>query len=362
MPHMSGGKAGGRMLPRTIGTHRAWLFACLAAFILATLVTAVAMAQSTGPTTSIFLDGEHGNSGWFRSDVRVTLNVTDSGGLGINRTEYNFNGSESGWRLYTGPFNITKEEMTAVYYRSIDNGSQVEPTKLTLISIDKTPPTLTYVLTPAPNANGWSTQDTQLHYEASDAVSGVANRPADMTLSNEGVYTGLTGTATDNAGNAVTITVPTLGIDRTPPVVGNLTVQSNAYVGDYLPVSAYVVEANPERMEWDFGDGTGTAATVNDNVARTSHAYKQPGSYRITLIVADKAGQSTKSAATVTIYGTTPTAKSTATPTPGPAATPTPVPLPSPTVTPKPAPAPSFMLACLALIGGALVLAAARKK
>ena len=349
------------MFPGRIGTHRVKPFVCLAIVVLATLLIPLAAAQA--PTTSISLSGTPGNNGWYRSDVTITLSATDYSGLGINRTEYSFNGNETSWIRYTGPFNMTKEDMTRLYVRSVDNGSMIGAESL-LVSIDKTPPAISYVLTPAPNANGWTTQNVHLHFDVSDEVSGVADWPGDRNLTNEGLYDTLSGTATDKAGNSVTIKIPPFGIDRTPPVVGNLTMQSNAYVGDYMPVSAYVMEVNPQRMEWDFGDGTGSAVTVKDNVARTSHAYKQPGVYQITLDVTDKAGQTAKSSALVTIYGTVPTAQVTVTPTPAPTATPTPtpVPLPSPTVTPKPAPALSFLLASLALVGGALVLAVTRKK
>jgi PKD repeat protein len=90
-----------------------------------------------------------------------------------------------------------------------------------------------------------------------------------------------------------------------------------------------VVEANPQRMEWDYGDGTGSMATVTNNVAHTSHAYKQPGPYRITLNVADMAGNVAKSTATVTIYGTVPTSLPTETPMPVVTLVPTPTPTPA---------------------------------
>jgi hypothetical protein len=341
------------MLRKTIGAHRIMLVICLAGLLLTVLFIANAAAEVTGPTTTIFLSGTHGNGGWFTSDVNVTLEATDYSGLGINRTEYSFNGSEASWIPYTGAFRITKEDMTPIYYRSVDNASIIEPTKMVLVSIDKTPPSLTYILTPAPNANDWTSQDVELHYEVSDSGSGVAIRPRDLNMTNEGIYSGLSATATDNAGNTASITVPTFGIDRTPPVVGNLTVQGNAYVGDYLPVSARVIEANPQRMEWDFGDGTGTTATVNNDVARASHAYKQPGSYRITLNVADKAGHAAKSTATVTIYGTVPTNPLMATPTPAPV-TPTPTPIPLPTATPTPSA--GMLLIILGLLAGAVLI------
>jgi hypothetical protein len=347
------------MSRETIGAPGAMLVVCL---VIATVFTSIAVAEPSSPVTSLFLDGTHSGSGWFTSDVTVRLNATDYSGLGINRTQYSFNGSETAWMPYTGPVNITKEGMTTIFYRSVDNASMAEPTKQAVISIDKTPPSLTYVLTPAPNANGWTSQNVQLHYEVSDDVSGLASRPQDLTLTNEAEYTTLSGTATDMAGNSVSITVPAFGIDRTPPRVGSLTVPGNAYVGDYVPVSASVVEENLQRSEWDFGDGTGTAATGSNNVVRGTHAYKQPGSYRITLSVADKAGNAVTSAATVTIYGTVPTALLTAAPAPTAAATPTPTPVPLPSATPKPAPAPGLILISLAPIGGAMLVAAMRKK
>lgn len=360
---ISSGSAGDRMLPGKYGMYRLMFVACIAGFILATLFTAIAAAQ-TVPETTIFLNGTRGNGGWFTSDVTVTLEAMDFSGLGINRTEYSFSGSEGSWKRYTGPFTISEEGMTAVYYRSIDNGSAAEPAKMDLVSIDKTSPAIVYTLTPSPNANGWTTRDVRLHFEVSDDVSGVAIRPGDLTLTNEYFYSSLTGTAMDSAGNIASVAIPAFGIDRTPPVVGNLTVQSNACVGDYLPVSAYVAEANPERIEWDFGDGTGMMATVgNDNVARTSHAYRQPGPYRITLNVIDLAGNAARSTATVTIYGTARTSPATPVPTPAPEPTATPTQVPLPSATPKPAtPAPGIVLVSIALIGGAMLLAGTRKR
>ncbi|HEY3274830.1 MAG TPA: PKD domain-containing protein [Methanocella sp.] len=334
----------------TIGVPGAIFAICLTGLAIATLFTALAVAEPPGPGTSISLDGRQSGTGWFTSDVTVRLSATDYSGLGINRTEYNFNGSESAWLPYTGPVNITKEGSTAIFYRSVDNASMAESTKTAVINIDKTPPSLTYVLTPALNANGWTSQDVHLHYEASDAVSGLASTPKDLLLTNEGTYADLSGTATDLAGNSASVTVPTLGIDRTPPRVGSLTLAGNAYVGDYLPVSASVVEENLQRCEWDFGDGTGTAAMVSNNVARGLHAYKQPGSYRITLNVADRAGNAVAQTASVTIYGTGPTALPTATPVPTPEATPTPTTVPLPSATPKPAPAADVLLTAMALV------------
>ncbi len=360
MPHIPDGSSGDQMLHKTISKYSSTFVVCLTGLVLASFLAPGAVAQSTSPTTAIFFSGTQGNDGWFTSDVTVSMNASGHGGLVIDRTEYNFNGSDSGWIQYTGPFKITREGTTWIYYRSIDNSTAYEQTKISTVKIDKTPPLITYVMTPAPNANGWTTHNVWLHYEVSDDVSGVKPPiPQDLNLTNEGVYSSLTGVATDIAGNTASLTIPTIGIDRTPPQISDLTMQGNGYVGDYIPVSAHVVENNPQRMEWDFGDGIGTQAKVKDDWARVSHAYKQPGSYRITLDVIDMAGNAVKSTATVIIYGTVPTSQTTTVPTPTATPTPTMVPLPS---APAPAPAPGLLLLAIAIAAAGFLTIFAKRK
>ncbi len=325
-------------------------------FFLPTLAT----AQVQPPVTTASLTGTPGNNGWYRSDVNVTFAATDYSGVGINRTEYNFNGSPTVWFRYTAPINVSQEGVTVIYFRSVDNGSTFEATKRAQVSIDQTPPTLTYTLSPAPNVYGWCNRTVHLYFQYSDAVSGIADYPKDVTLDNDGTYSGLGGTAMDNAGNAATVTVPTFGIDKTLPVVGGLTLPKSALAGDYVPISASVVEANPDRVEWDWGDGTGSAATVGNNVARGTHAYAQGGTYPISLTVIDKAGNVARSAASLAVTGSVPVASATPTPTPGPGATPTPTAVPLPSGTPTPAPAAGALLIVAAMAIAGLTLAMRR--
>lgn len=328
------------------------------------LVAAVpAAAEVVTPSTTISLSGTQGSAGWFKSDVTVSLSATDVSNTGINRTEYSFNGSV--WTRYTGPFNITKEGMTGIYYRSIDNASGVEPMKLKVVSIDRMPPVINYTLTPSPNANRWSNQSMLLHFEMSDSNSGLAERTADITLTNEGTYSSLTGIGVDVAGNTVGLTVPTFYIDKTTPVVDNLTVPENTYIDTYISASSRVVEENPDRIEMYWGDGTYTQPSITDNVVRSMHAYQYAGQYTVTLTVVDKAGNVARSSAGLTVSVPSNPGTPTPGPTPEPANTPTPAPeppTPTPATTPKPAPGPALPLTGLGMLAGIMFCLLARKK
>lgn len=330
-------------------------------FIVLSLALAVAnpaAADGVAPLTTISLSGTQGSAGWFKSDVTVSLSATDMSNTGINRTEYSFNGSV--WNRYTGPFNITKEGMTAVYYRSIDNASGVETAKMRVVSIDKTPPSITYSLTPAPNAKGWSNKTMLLHFETGDSVSGLTEHTSDTTLTNEGTYSSLTGIATDVAGNSVGVTVPTFYIDKTPPAVGNLTVAESTYVDTYISASAGVVEANPDRVEMDWGDGRVSLPSISKDIASSLHAYQYAGKYTVTLLVIDMAGNVARSSGQVTVsIPSNPTTP----PEPTQAVMSTPTPTPEPTlVTPTPAPGFAMPLTGLTILAGAMLCLRARKK
>jgi hypothetical protein len=342
---------------RALKTMPAVVFIVLS---LAILPTGHAAAQVLEPTTTLSIAGTPGNNGWYTSNVVLTLSAVGTGGFGINRTDYGFSYNSSTWKLYTGPINITNDGTTTVFYRSIDNASHAETVKVTTIKIDKTPPTLLYTFTPALKANGWSSVSLLLHFEASDATSGLREHSTDITLTNEGTYSSLSGHATDDAGNTASVTIPTFYIDKTPPAVGSVTVANNTYADVYIQASAGVVEANPDRVEMDWGDGTISLPSISENVVSSLHAYKQTGKYTVTLTVVDMAGNVARSSAGVTVNGLSGQATPTPEPTPVPAETPTPSPVPG--ITPSPAPGMIPLLAVLAIALTGMALIGGRKR
>ncbi len=86
------------------------------------------------------------------------------------------------------------------------------------INIDKTPPTVSANVLPAPNANGWNNTDVTVSFTGSDALSGIDTCTNATTLSSEGAGHSAGGTCTDKAGNTGGSTL-TINIDKTRPTI-----------------------------------------------------------------------------------------------------------------------------------------------
>jgi hypothetical protein len=84
------------------------------------------------------------------------------------------------------------------------------------INIDMTPPILTAVVNPPPNANGWNSTNVIVSWAAVDALSGVSTVSTPITVTAEGAGQVVTGSATDLAGNLASGSV-TINLDKTSP-------------------------------------------------------------------------------------------------------------------------------------------------
>ncbi|MCJ7547064.1 MAG: Ig-like domain-containing protein, partial [Deltaproteobacteria bacterium] len=92
-----------------------------------------------------------------------------------------------------------------------------------VINLDMTLPVITVASrTPAANSAGWNNAPVTITYAVSDALSGVDEAIGgyeDDAVSTEGKGQSVSGSVTDKAGNAASITVADINIDLTPPVV-----------------------------------------------------------------------------------------------------------------------------------------------
>ena len=156
---------------------------------------------------------------------------------------------------------------------------------------DSTIPTITYTITPTPNAAGWNNTDTTVTFTCSDS-SGIASCTAPVVVTADTAGQQVTGTAVDNSGNQATVTA-TVKLDKTAPQI--------EYVLPPLDLPRYFGKASTPRDTTIVGrivDATSGAATatcngapaiVEDSTFRCTITL-QPGQNLVLADVVDAAG------------------------------------------------------------------------
>lgn len=146
-------------------------------------ISVTAGPDITPPTTAISLQGTPGNPPWYISDVTVTLTATDLASA-IAGTDYSLDGSS--WQAYTGPFDITTDGITTVYYYSVDNIGNVEPIKAEDVYIDKSKASITIT---SPQAQNYARIGVlTLDFGATDMVSGVSSVQGVLSVDPATIY------------------------------------------------------------------------------------------------------------------------------------------------------------------------------
>lgn len=128
--------------------------------------------DNTPPETTINIDGELGNMGWFLSNVSVKLNAQDRDSK-INYTEYRID--DGIWLIYENPFEYSKEGISSIEFRSVDNIGNLESIKYEKLKIDKTSPLTELLISESQKEDGtiYVTYDSEFFINATDSISGV---------------------------------------------------------------------------------------------------------------------------------------------------------------------------------------------
>ena len=150
------------------------------------------------------------------SSAIVTLN-----GVEIFKTS-DFNATI---KLLTKPVKLLSTNTLSVEMR----GSPGESLSLQIIGVDNGAPTITGVVTPAPNAAGWNNSNAIVSFTCSDATSGIASCPGPVSVNTETAGQPVTGIALDNAGNSAS-TLITVKLDKTPPAFNVTSLTNGAKV------------------------------------------------------------------------------------------------------------------------------------
>ncbi len=108
--------------------------------------------DTAAPTITVSNSPATPASGWWDTSVVVTLNATDPGGSGasgIYKTYYAINtgtcypGSVSTCNIYTGPFTVSGQQQSYIYYFTEDKADNFSTEPYEWVSIDLTPPVTT---------------------------------------------------------------------------------------------------------------------------------------------------------------------------------------------------------------------------
>ncbi len=247
--------------------------------------------DTTPPLISATSAPQPNAAGWNNTDVVITYLCSDS---------------LSGISVCPPPAIVSSEGAAQnIVAHAIDQAGN-QASLSTVLSIDKTPPVVTAVATPAPNGAGWNNTDVTVTYSCSDSLSGIASCPPTAVISTEGQNQSVPGQARDIAGN-VGASAVTVSIDKTPPSIIQITApdhisrlhggQVSVTVNDNFSVNQVIISANnaplgtfssaPYQVDLQVPATANPGDTITVSVQATDQAGNTQTSSRGVRVAAD---------------------------------------------------------------------------
>ncbi|WP_233455002.1 OmpL47-type beta-barrel domain-containing protein [Paenibacillus elgii] len=232
------------------------------------IASAVVKIDRTAPTAPT-LSASAGS--WTGSNVTVTITGgTDSGGSGVNRTEYSLTGATTlAWTAYTDPVTITSEGQTTVSTRTIDNVGNISVTASTVVKIDRTAPTGPIL---SASAGSWTNSDVTVTITGGTDSGGSGVNRTEYSLSGATTlaWTAYTGPVTITAEGQTTVSA------RTVDNVGNMS-STNTVVVKVDKTAPTVPTVSPATLQWTSAPNvavtiTGGTDSGGSGVNRTEYS------------------------------------------------------------------------------------------
>ncbi|WP_255320071.1 OmpL47-type beta-barrel domain-containing protein [Paenibacillus elgii] len=212
--------------------------------------TAVVSIDKTAPTAPAVTPA---TSQWTSAaNVAVTITEgTDSGGSGVNRTEYSLTGATTlAWTTYTGPLSITAEGQTTVSARTVDHAGNKSVIASTVVKIDRTAPTAPAL---SASAGSWTNSDGTVTITGGTDSGGSGVKRTEYSLSGATTlaWTAYTGPVTitaegqttvsartvDNVGNVSVAVSTVVKIDWTAPTAPTLSASAGSWTSSNVTVT-----------------------------------------------------------------------------------------------------------------------------
>lgn len=225
--------------------------------------------------------------GWNNSPVTVSFLCNDN---------------LSGVQICTPPVLLSNEGQNQTLIGMAADFAGNSATASTVVSIDLTPPTITATAAPLPNANGWNNSPVTVTFSCADALSGTASCPPNQTISSEGANQGISGIASDKAGNIASASVD-LNIDKTPPVISISSPATGTTVTSTRLQLTGTVSDNLSGVALVTCDGM--AAVISSGTFSCNLSLRA-GNNAIQVQATDQAGNVASSQITVTFNATPP--------------------------------------------------------
>src|SRR5439155_8664697 len=136
--------------------------------------------DKTPPQISAGVSPPPNATGWTNRDTSVSFTCADPGGSGIAQCPAAVTLGEGAGQTVNGA--------------ATDIAGNTAAATAT-VSVDKTPPAISYTITPRPNAAGWLAADATITFTCSDSTSGILSCPRPITVTSDGANQAFSGTA-----------------------------------------------------------------------------------------------------------------------------------------------------------------------
>jgi hypothetical protein len=291
---------------------------------------AVSTVDTVAPTTTIMCNASPCTNTTYSGPVTVALSATDTGGSGVGSTRYTTDGSDPTTNLnastYTQPFSIS--QTTTVRYASIDNAGNQEPAQSQQIQVtsaptDTTAPTTAISCNTATCSTGWyRTTPVTVALSATDAggsglagtrytTDGTDPTSSGTALTYSGQFTLSQTTtvkfsSTDLAGNVEATKSQLIHVDTAAPTVTITAPADGSSYSRGVVIQIAATAADPGTgglaasgiASVAFYRGTVKIAgdTSSPYAASWSTKGRARGTYSLTAVATDRAGNTTTSA------------------------------------------------------------------
>lgn len=272
--------------------HRLFASVAVAALLSSTAAPAIAFADEGLPAPAVTLVQMHPNFtvSWQPVEGADHYNVYRNGQLLTSVTGTGYEDTASPDGNYGFQFSTVD-----------DNGVEGTLSGGWSVLVDRTAPTITYTISPAPNEAGWYVASrVRVLFECHDANALQQCTSSPQYVNAEGMNQLVTGTATDIAGNTATKTV-SINLDKSIPEIQSLELaKSSIKENETTTLIAHATDAMSGIVggEYFIGNsndpGVGQAAPmviVDGKPTALIGAGLTPGLYEVYVRVRDAAGQ-----------------------------------------------------------------------